>query len=144
MNRSAFTPCSSLLPGTGLLGEDYPDAAVVDEVEIQVARLDDILCSERLEPGVLVKLDVQGYEIPVLEGARETLAKTAIVAIEVCLFRRLYEGQPLFDDIYRVLFEMGFSYRGNAEQMARKSDGRIVEADAIFERTGEPPTATVS
>lgn len=136
MNRSAFTPCSSVLSGTELLGEDFPDAAVVDEVEVQVVRLDDVMSSEGLEPDVLVKLDVQGYEIPVISGARNTLAQTAIVAVEVCFFRRLYRGQPLFDETYRALSGMGFSYRGNAGQMAIKSDGRVVEADAIFERDG--------
>jgi FkbM family methyltransferase len=134
MNCSAFTPCSSMLSGTKNLSEDYPDAAVVERVEIEVARMDDVFRSMILEPEILIKLDVQGYELSTLKGGAITLAKAALVVVEVCFFRRLYQNQPLFDDIYRALFEMGFSYRGNAEQMARKGDGRIVEADAIFER----------
>ena len=137
MNRSRFTPCSSLLAGTGDLGEDYPDAAVVDKFEVHVVRLDDVLGAEVLEPEILIKLDVQGYEIPAICGGPEIISKAAIVAVEVCFFRRLYENQPLFDEVYSVLRDRGFSYRGNADQMARKLDGRIVEADAIFERDGE-------
>jgi len=143
MNRSVFTPCSSLLEGTEYLGEDYPDAAVVDKIEIELARLDDVLRSETLEPDILVKMDVQGYEIPVIRGGEETLAKAALVAVEVCFFRRLYENQPLFADIYCQLVDRGFSYRGNAEQAARKSDRRIVEADAIFERDGQRAAAVL-
>ena len=134
INRSKFTPCSSLLGGTELLGLDYPDAAVVDEVEVQLARMDDVLKSEVLEPDLLVKFDVQGYEIPAIRGAQAILSQAAIVAIEVCFFRQQYKGQPLFDQIYRTMTDLGFSYRGNADQSPSRRDGRIVEADAIFER----------
>lgn len=134
MNRSRFTPCSSLLAGTENLGEDYPDAAVIDKMEVQIARLDDILDAEALEPDVLIKLDVQGFEIPVIRGGPRVFSKACIVVTEVCFFRKLYANQPLFDDVYREIYDHGFQYRGNAEQMSRTSDGRIVEADAIFER----------
>lgn len=134
MNQSVFSPCSSLLPGTSRLGEDYPDAARVQPIDVPVQRLDDTLQGERLEPAILVKLDVQGYEIPVIRGSTDILSRAAVVVVEVCFFRRLYDGQPLFDEIYRTLSNLGFAYMGNAEQHARKADGRIVEADAIFER----------
>lgn len=134
MNASEFTPCSSLLSGTELLGEDYPDAAVTETIEVPVVRIDDALKSHSLDDDVMVKFDVQGFEIPAMEGAAETLAKTRIVVCEVCFFRRLYEGQPLFHEIYEALRRFGFTYMGNAEQHKRKADGRIVEADAIFER----------
>lgn len=137
MNHSVFTPCSSLLAGTDRLGEDYPDAALVQSIEVPLERLDDTLSGEQLDPGILVKLDVQGYEVPVIRGATAILNRAAIVVVEVCFFRRLYEGQPLFDDIYGVLKDLGFTYMGNPEQHCRKSDGRIVEADAVFERLAD-------
>jgi hypothetical protein len=36
--------------------------------------------------------------------------------------------------IYEVFQELGFTFMGFAEQYARQQDGRIVEADAVFER----------
>ena len=133
MRQSAFSPCSSLLNGTTHLGDDYPDAAVITPVDVRVERLDNVIRKETIDPGILVKLDVQGYEIPVIRGALETLARAALVVVEVCFFRKLYEGQPLFDDIYQTLRGLGFNYMGSPEQYPQKSDGRIVEADAVFE-----------
>ena len=69
-----------------------------------------------------------------MQGAEELLERASIVVCEVCFFRRLYEGQPLFHEIYSELRRRGFTYMGNTEQAKRKTDGRVVEADAIFER----------
>jgi FkbM family methyltransferase len=135
LNASEFSPCSSLLTGTELLGEDYSDAAKVKTIQVPVVRVDDALRDDSLDDDILVKFDVQGYEIPAMQGAEELLKKASIVVCEVCFFRKLYDGQPLFDEVYRDLFDRGFRYMGNAEQSLRKSDGRVVEADAIFERS---------
>jgi FkbM family methyltransferase len=134
MQQSAFSPCSSLLNGTDQLGNDYPEAAIVNPINVSLERLDDVLTQETLDSDILVKLDVQGYEIPVIRGALQTLGRAALVVVEVCFFRKLYEGQPLFDDIYRTLRDLGFTYMGSPEQYPQKCDGRIVEADAVFER----------
>ena len=135
MHSSDFSPCSSLLTGTELLGEDYADAVKIKTIQVPIVRIDDALRDASLDDEILVKFDVQGYEIPAMRGAEELLKKASIVVCEVCFFRKLYDGQPLFDEVYRELFDRGFRYMGNAEQWLRKSDGRVVEADAIFERT---------
>jgi len=132
--ESEFSPCSSILLSTDNISEDYQAAARVDPIKVNVVRMDDVLTIDSLADDVLVKFDVQGFEIPAMRGARKLLSKARIVVCEICFFRKLYKGQPLFNEIYRELYDLGFTYMGNAEQMKRKSDGRIVEADAIFER----------
>jgi FkbM family methyltransferase len=134
INESEFSPCSSMLPGSNLLGEDYSNAAITSPVEIEIVRLDDELRIEELARDILVKFDVQGFEIPAMHGAMQLLSQARVVVCEVCFFRKLYQGQPLFHEIYEELRMHGYTYMGNVEQAHRKSDGRIVEADAIFER----------
>ncbi|MFM6006246.1 MAG: FkbM family methyltransferase, partial [Sphaerospermopsis kisseleviana] len=134
MNQSDFTPCSSLLSGSSLLGEDYDDATKITQIQVPISRLDDCLQEENLDPEILVKFDVQGFEIPAIRGAIKTLEKASIVVIETCFFRKLYQQQPLFHEIYTLMHDLGFSFMGNAEQYTRKKDGRIVEADSIFEK----------
>lgn len=50
---------------------------------VAATTLDDLACERGLNGPFLLKLDVQGGERTVLQGARDVLAKTALVVIEV-------------------------------------------------------------
>jgi len=131
INRSEFTPCSSMLPVTDLLTRDYPDAGKVTPQKTDIARLDDVM-GDKIEGELLVKIDVQGYEPEVIAGGRETLARASYVAVEVT-FQEQYVGQPLFDGVYQLMTREGFIYRGSAGQYESKSEGLFAYADAVFE-----------
>jgi hypothetical protein len=96
-----------------------------------VRRLDEALDGITLEPEVLVKIDVQGYEDKVIAGGEQTLSRARAIVIEVS-FQKLYEGQPLFDDIYRLLTARGFTFMGHLYQLLNPSDGSVLQADALF------------
>ncbi len=61
-----------------------PRAAPLERAEIEVTavRLDDVLRGRELPHPIVVKLDAQGSEVRVLEGARETLARADYVISE--------------------------------------------------------------
>lgn len=129
IHRSRFSPSSSLLPMLELHRAAWPYTAEVGTEEIEVRQLDAL--DLFLEPRVLVKLDVQGFEDRVIAGGHATIGAAACVITEVS-FQRLYEGQPLFDDIYSLLLDLGFEYQGNWDQSPDPRDGRPLQADAIF------------
>lgn len=134
MNRSDFSPSSSLLPMGAMHVEEWPQSAGHTEVSVQLARLDDWAHEAGLPDtaGLMVKLDVQGHEKAVINGGRETIRRARLVISEVS-FYELYDGQPLFAEIHQLLAELGFRYRGSIEQhYSRKSD-QILFADAVFE-----------
>ena len=58
-------------------------------------------------------------------------------------FETLYEGQPLFDGIYRMLTGWGFSFQGNLEQTLDAESGRPLYADGVFVRNGRGPLQAV-
>ncbi len=136
IHRSAFTPCTSFLQKTTQLDAEFGAGGDVRDIEVDVVTLDEFTGQLDLEDELMIKMDVQGFELEVLKGGLETFKRAALVSTEVCFYPKLYQGQPLFDDIYRALREQGFSYMGNPEQLAGQHDKRIAEADAIFERTG--------
>lgn len=133
IHTNEFTPSSSLLKMADLHVKSFPYTRNTIEEEVQVRTLDSLLSQTPLEPNVLAKIDVQGFELNVLRGSQETLLKVDILLVETS-FYRLYENQPLFDDVYQYLRSRGFSYRGNFDQVVSVTNGEVLQADAIFIR----------
>jgi len=57
----------------------------------------------------LLKLDIQGFELPALRHAGAVLARTNVVYCEVS-FAEIYAGQGLFSDIEQLLRARGFDF----------------------------------
>lgn len=133
MHKNEWTQSSSLLPMAELHKQAFTYTRNETTEEIEIRRLDDAVRDIRLRPEILVKLDTQGYEDKVILGGEEVISKARLVVAETS-FQTLYEGQPLFDDIYHLLRARGFSYAGNSYQLLSPVDGTIMQADAVFVR----------
>jgi FkbM family methyltransferase len=79
---------------------------LVAEHPVQTKRLDDV---EGLGEVDFFKLDVQGAELMVLQGAERVLKDVVAIQVEV-EFLELYENQPLFADVDRYLRGQGFAF----------------------------------
>lgn len=75
---------------------------------VRTVRLDDVIPAGGMD---LLKIDVQGGEGRVFEGARQRLDECLLVWTEV-EFLELYQGQPMFGDIDRMLRERGLRFFG--------------------------------
>jgi FkbM family methyltransferase len=91
----------------GHLGQMGRASTVLEEVEIETRALDDI-------PGLpdfdLLKIDVEGAETLVFEGAKDKLSRAVAVISEVA-FLPLSMGQPLLDEQMRILRGHGFDFQ---------------------------------
>jgi hypothetical protein len=83
-------------------------------------------------PEILIKIDVQGYEINVIRGGLETLSKSKACIIEINLYE-LYKSQPSFKELFLLLDEIGYKYLGNLNQTYAE-DGHVISMDAFFEK----------
>lgn len=133
MHRSSFPQSSSILKMADLHKQAFPETAGETLESVEVKRLDDVLAGLTLQPEILVKIDVQGYEDKVIAGGENLIARARAIIIEVS-FRKLYETQPLFDHVYHLLRERGFTYMGNLFQLNSPADGSALQADALFIR----------
>src|SRR5437879_1030716 len=82
--------------GSSVLPEKTPFLRT--RIELDMTTLDHLLPIERVEPPVLLKLDVQGYEVEVLRGSKALLNKVEVIVSEVSLLE-YNAGSPLFADV---------------------------------------------
>jgi hypothetical protein len=99
--------------------------------KITIKTLDSLkfLIEERDE--VLLKIDVQGFEKNVILGGKESLQKIKLIVAELSL-KPLYEGEPIFDEVYQILKEHNFKYIGSFDQLKAPLNNEILQQDAIF------------
>ncbi len=117
---------SSLLPIGKLQVDNFPNTQEAGQKEVPVSRLDLVLSADDIVPQALMKIDVQGYEGQVIEGAAGLLERFRFVYCEVS-FLPLYEGQELAPDIIRRLATHGFGLRA-------VNVSSNVQTDLLFER----------
>jgi FkbM family methyltransferase len=132
-NRSDFAASSSILEMGELHRKAFPQTAHQVKVTVPLARLDDYLDRMELKERTLLKVDVQGYEMFVLNGAARLLPHVDYLLTEVS-YQPLYDGQPLFGDIYTFLSTQAFQFAGNFDSMFSPLDGSILQSDALFIR----------
>lgn len=96
---------------------------------VEVQRLDDALRVSDIVPDALLKLDVQGYEEAVLDGASGIIGCFQHIVCEVA-FARFLDGQVLAFEIIEKLSALGFVVA--ASNQVRFFDDRPGQADFLF------------
>lgn len=129
--KNDYTPSSSLLKMKTLHKKAFPFTVNSREETVRVKTLDTISDNLKLDSRLLLKLDVQGYEINVLKGSLRLLEKVDVIIAETS-FYELYENQPLFKDVFDFLRQYNFKYVGNMVQLEDSNDGKILQADSVF------------
>lgn len=132
---SAYSLSSSFLPQSKTLETVFPHTKEIGTETVSLERLDNIWhkVGEPYE-GVLVKMDTQGFEAEVISGGKLCLSVASAVLIETS-FVEIYSGQPLFDNIYKLLKELGFSYHGSLRAKRHPKTGEVMFEDSIFMRS---------
>lgn len=125
---------SSLLDMTSAHRSAAPEADFVGSENIQVRRLDTVWGELGLTDSTpYLKLDVQGYERHVLEGAGSRLQDIVGLQVELSL-TQVYEGAPVFLDMLTLLSEQGFVLMSIESGFTDRRTGRMLQADGVFFR----------
>jgi hypothetical protein len=81
-----------------------------------------------------LKIDTQGYEWQVLDGAPDLLARSSAVLIELSLVP-LYEGQHLWHECIARLEAAGLALWALEPVFVDPETGRTLQLDGLFLRT---------
>jgi FkbM family methyltransferase len=93
--------------------------------------LDQVCVERNLAGPYLVKLDVQGAELEVLNGASKLLASTELVILESNLFE-FHPGVPQFHDVVHYMKARGFVLYDIADPNYRPLDRALGQLDTAF------------
>lgn len=134
--HSQFAPSSSILPMDDMHKQAFPHSKESSIEKIEINTLNNFFQTNEITTPILMKIDVQGYEKQVLQGAQNVLSLIDIIIVETS-FVELYKDQALFDEIYSLMSQNSFKYFGNFDQIKDPNSGLVLQADAIFIKNKE-------
>lgn len=126
---------SSLLPMTRAHADAAPGSDFVGTQPVAVTTVAALVHELDVDPDrTLLKIDTQGYESRVLDGAGPLVGQFAAVALELS-FVPLYDGQELFDELVARLTGAGYVLYGLEPGFADPRTGRMLQCDGLFVRS---------
>ena len=134
MNINDSPMTSSLLPRGAAAERYFAHATALREARtVEAVALDDWAARAGVDRIDLLKLDLQGYELEALLGARRLLRATAAVLVEVS-FVPLYAGGATFGDVDGFLRAHGFKLYNLYHLSTKTCDGQLNGGDALYVR----------
>jgi FkbM family methyltransferase len=113
---------------------------IVGTNEVDCRTIDDLLAGSKTSVD-FIKLDLEGGELAVLEGAENTITSCVGLHVEVS-FQSIRKGQPLFGDVANFLQQRGIDFIDfislfRWERNSFDGLGQAIFADALFLRAPE-------
>lgn len=109
-------------------------SAYVSSEKVSIKMLDSIASQYfNRNSKLFIKIDTQGYEWQVLDGAAETLGRAQGLICELSLIP-LYEGQKLWRDVIDRLDQEGFMLWALQKGFTDPRTGQSLQMDGIFLR----------
>jgi FkbM family methyltransferase len=134
INIAGNSASSSLLDMHQQHLEAAPESAYKGTQEIEVVTLDSIFDTlVKDNSRVYLKIDTQGYEKQVLEGAAESIKHIEGLELEMS-FDELYAGQTTFLALFELVQKLGFSICHFTPGLKNPATGHLLQADIIFFR----------
>lgn len=136
INISENLVSSSFLDILPLHAKAAPDSIYVDEQQIHVKTLDSLfwdLCDDH--NNIYMKIDTQGFDSRVINGAKKSLSYIKFVQVEMSLVP-LYKDEVLFDKMLDLMTENGFQMIALESGFMDPASGHTLQVDGIFRRTG--------
>jgi FkbM family methyltransferase len=125
---------TSFLNQTGTTWARAPELAYVGRELVRVTTVDHAALEHYPEGDRLfLKLDVQGYERKVMEGARQTIPRVVGVRVELSV-SPYYEDEPSMLEIMSYLYSLGFRLCAIDEAWSDPRTREVFQMDAVFFR----------
>lgn len=137
INVASNSTSSSVLPMKDLHIKAAPYSRYVGVERTRIERLDSLShpVIDAAE-SIMLKIDTQGYEMPVLLGAQRLFPRIRGIQLEMSL-TPLYDGQVLYRQMIDWLASKGYSIWNVIPGFIDQESGRMLQMDGIFFLTPE-------
>ncbi|MFN5375166.1 MAG: FkbM family methyltransferase [Chitinophagaceae bacterium] len=108
-----------------------PDSVYIEKQTVRQLTLDAMQNSFGSFQKLFLKIDTQGYEWNVLEGARQFLNNVDVLQLEMSMVP-LYKDQKLFKEIFDFLTSNGFELYEIEPGFSNPQDGQQYQIDCVF------------
>lgn len=134
INISKNTYSSSILDILPSHVNNAPQSKTTHKETIIVKKLDSIYKTlVKEEEKVLLKIDVQGFEKQVLQGAHNSLTDIKGVQVEMSI-EELYKDELLFIKMIELLESSSFKLNSLENGFFNQNSGKLLQVDGIFFR----------
>ncbi len=137
INIAGNSLSSSILPMLESHRGAAPGSSYQGKETVPIKRIDTVVKSYvKKSRSIFLKIDTQGYEWQVLDGARNTLPILKGMLVELSLVP-LYEGQYLWLEMIERIEAAGFSLWSLEPVFHDPFNGRTLQVDGVFFRDPE-------
>jgi FkbM family methyltransferase len=134
INLSQNSVSSSILEIDATHTSSAPASSYEGKESVEVITLD---TSKDVPPAgkLFLKVDTQGFEMPVLQGADKLLSRLMGVQLETSL-TELYKGQATFIELISFMESRNFRIWSINPGFSNRETGQLLQADVTFVRRG--------
>ncbi len=133
INISKNSVSSSILDISEYVVEIAPETKYISKEDIEVKRLDSFLNEINFQGRFFLKMDAQGFESKILEGAESCLDNIYALQLESSCVSSDKE-EKLFDEMKPFIESKGFYLSSLESGFSDKKSGRLLQVEMIFLR----------
>lgn len=136
INLTNFNGANSLQPQPDFHKSINPHVREIGKEVITLSRLDDIVAKLPTQTIDIMKIDVEGHELKVLQGGQEFIRRNVdTVIIEISMMRDASWSQQAVFDIFALMKELGFALLNVFDlHHANQSSMLLVQMDCVFRK----------
>ena len=107
-----------------------------ESIEVPLRTLDSLLGEKMNFSPDFLKLDLQGFELHALRGAKHCMPNFEVILLEISIIR--IGDVPVFREVDCFMEEQGYKIYDLIPQYYRPLDGALWQIDAFYVREGSP------
>lgn len=125
---------SSILDMLPVVAQSAPGSGYIGKEKITVRRIDSIIDKYRKsDDRIFLKIDTQGFEKNVIEGAERSYKDIVGVQMEVSLVP-LYKDETLLAEMVNFMMKRGYTLMSLEPGFSNPDTGQLLQVDCIFFR----------